>query len=139
MFRPASILVLTLLLPLGVASGVSLLDDRLSAVHEKLLEDRREALPGLSDPFGVPPAARIVLEDPTDMLRRVAAWRGNVVATVFWVGEKPTVNNPTPNHASAWDPNWESNFGGYDDPKRRDGLLPAGFVPQLNPFYVALP
>ena len=139
MFRPTSILALALLLPLGAVSGMSVLDDRLSAVHEELLEDRREALPGLSDPFGVPPAARIVLEDPTDMLRRVAAWRGNVVATVFWVGEKPTVNNPTPNHASAWDPNWESNFGGYDDPKRRDGLLPAGFVPQLNPFYVALP
>ena len=124
---------------LGVVSGATQLEDRLAITHEALLEDRRAALPGLSDPFGVPPAATIVLESPTDMFRRVAAWRGNVVATVFWVGEEPTKNNPTPNHASAWDPNWESNFGGYDDPKRRNGLLPAGFQPKLNPFYIALP
>lgn len=115
------------------------LDERLKDRHQALLEDRREAFPSLSDPFGVPDAARVVLENDNEIYRRAAAWRGNVVATIFWVGEEPTVNNPTPNHASAWDPNWESNFGGYDDPKRRDGLLPAGFVPELNPFYIALP
>src|SRR5690606_7202889 len=45
----------------------------------------------------------------------------------------------TPNDKSAWDPNWVENFGGYDDPFRRNGYLPEGFVPQLNPFYIALP
>lgn len=134
-----SILGLPFLLLIGVAQGGNLLDERLASVHERLLEDRRAALPGLSDPFGVPPAATVVLENPTEKFRRVAAWRGNVVATVFWVGEEPTLNNPTPNHASAWDPNWEDNFGGYDDPGHRNGFLPAGFRPNQNPFYVALP
>lgn len=137
-FRVSMFWVSAVLLVGGVKAA-SQLETRLTSAHEQLLEDRREALPGLSDPFGVPPAAKIVLESPKEMFRRVGAWRGNVVATVFWVGEKPTENNPTPNHASAWDPNWESNFGGYDDPNRRDGLLPAGFRPELNPFYVALP
>ena len=40
---------------------------------------------------------------------------------------------------SAWDQNWQENFGGYDDPDRRNGYLPAGFMPTLNPFYIALP
>ena len=30
------------------------LSDRLRVCHESFLEDRREALPSLSDPFGVP-------------------------------------------------------------------------------------
>jgi hypothetical protein len=62
-----------------------------------------------------------------------------VVSTVFWVGELPSENNPTPNTASAWDVNWQSNFGGYDHPEKRNGYLPADFVPALNPFYIALP
>ena len=120
-------------------NAASRLADRVQAAHAALLDDRREALPSLSDPFGVPAPARVVLEHTNERFRQVGAWRGNVVATVFWIGEEPTVNNPTPNHASAWDPNWEANFGGYDDPQRRNGLLPAGFVPGLNPFYIALP
>lgn len=115
------------------------LGDRLESSHSALLDDRRAALPELSDPFGVPPEARVVIEDPDETFRQFRGWRGNVVATVFWVGEAPTVNNPTPNYASAWDPNWTSNFGGYDDPARRRGYLPAAFEPRLNPFYVALP
>jgi hypothetical protein len=66
-------------------------------------------------------------------------WKRNIVTTVFWVGELPTQNNPVPNTKSSWDANWRSNFGGYDDPARRKGYLPANFVPRLNPFYVALP
>lgn len=68
-------------------------------------------------------------------------WRRNIVTTVFWVGEKPTQNNPTPNHKSSWDQNWHANFGGYDnpDPKTRRNYIPMGFVPRQNPFYVALP
>jgi hypothetical protein len=119
--------------------GAGRLADRLSMVHEDFLEDRREALPALSDPYGVPQSARVVLENPRDAFRSQSAWKRNVVSTVFWVGEKPTEHNPTPNNKSAWDQNWESNFGGYDDPERRNGYLPTGFVPELNPFYIALP
>ncbi len=122
----------------GVAAEARLAE-RLSEVHERFLEDRREALPGLSDPFGVPQSARVVVENPSDAFRSASPWKRNVVATVFWVGEMPTQNNPTPNNKSAWDQNWQANFGGYDHPENRDGYLPAGFIPQLNPFYIALP
>jgi hypothetical protein len=64
------------------------------------------------------------------------------MATVFWVGELPTQNNPTPNTASSWDTQWTSNFGGYDDPdptKRAPDYRPVTFLPRQNPFYVALP
>ncbi len=68
-------------------------------------------------------------------------WKRDIVATVFWVGEKPTRNNPTPNNKSAWDRAWESSFGGFDDPDRdqRDGFRPRDFEPGQNPFYIALP
>lgn len=68
-------------------------------------------------------------------------WKMNITATIFWVGEKPTKNNPTPNHASSWDTKWQENFGGYDDPNHRAkvGYRPAAFTPKLNPFYIALP
>lgn len=69
-------------------------------------------------------------------------WKLDIVATVFWVGEQPTENNPTPNDKSSWDTQWMQNFGGYDDPdptKRSDNFTPAGFTPKQNPFYVALP
>lgn len=115
------------------------LEDRLGEMHGEWLEGRREALPGLRDPFGVPDRARLVLEDSGEGYRHFRGWRGDVVGTVFWVGELPTENNPVPNTVSAWDRNWQQNFGGYDDPVRRDGYLPADFLPGLNPFYVALP
>jgi hypothetical protein len=69
-------------------------------------------------------------------------WKTDIIATVFWVGELPTENNPTPNTKSSWDVNWTANFGGYDDPdptKRAPDYRPAAFVPKQNPFYVALP
>lgn len=69
-------------------------------------------------------------------------WKTDITATVFWVGEKPTENNPTPNNKSSWDTEWEKNFGGFDDPdpaRRGQNYCPAGFTPGLNPFYVALP
>lgn len=123
---------------LGMSSGARL-SERLSGIHEDFLENRREALPGLSDPFGVPAAAKVVIESPKTKFRSAFDWKRNVIATVFWVGELPTQNNPTPNVMSAWDQNWQANFGGYDQPDKRDGYLPAGFTPALNPFYVALP
>ena len=68
-------------------------------------------------------------------------WKKFITATVFWIGEKPTQNNPTPNNKSSWDQNWQQNYGGYDnpDPASRRGYVPKGFTPRLNPFYVALP
>jgi hypothetical protein len=69
-------------------------------------------------------------------------WKVDIVATVFWVGEQPTENNPTPNDKSSWDTQWMQNYGGYDDPdptKRKDNFTPMGFTPKQNPFYVALP
>jgi hypothetical protein len=123
---------------LGTATGARL-SDRLAGIHERMLEERREALPSLSDPFGIPAPARVVMENSRESLRSGFPWKRNVVATVFWVGEQPTENNPTPNIMSAWDQNWQANFGGYDHPDRRDGFRPADFTPQLNPFYIALP
>ncbi len=68
-------------------------------------------------------------------------WRDNIVTTVFWIGERPTKNNPTPNHASSWDSAWASNYGGYDnpDPSARRNFIPVAFTPRQNPFYIALP
>lgn len=68
-------------------------------------------------------------------------WKRNIVTTVFWIGEKPTANNPVPNTVSAWDRRWTSNYGGYDNPSKaaREGFIPKGFVPGQNPFYFALP
>ena len=66
-------------------------------------------------------------------------WRKDIVTTVFWIGEGTTARNPTPNRASSWDPNWLGNYGGVDRPDRRNGYLPASFIPGQNPFYCALP
>ncbi len=68
-------------------------------------------------------------------------WKQQIVTTVFWIGEEPSGNNPTPNRASSWDKNWTDNYGGFDDPtpSRRSNYAPAKFTPQQNPFYCALP
>jgi hypothetical protein len=47
-----------------------------------------------------------------------------------------------PNRESCWDPHWATNYGGSDTPdttQRTAEYIPAAFVPQQNPFYVALP
>ena len=68
-------------------------------------------------------------------------WKIGISTTIFWIGERPTTNNPVPNDRSSWDPNWFSNYGGYDDPntKSRKDFIPMSFLPRQNPFYVALP
>jgi hypothetical protein len=64
----------------------------------------------------------------------------NVISTIFWVGEAPGPENAGISNAeSAWDGDWEAHFGGYDDPNNRNGYYPAGFTPNENPFYFALP
>ena len=69
------------------------------------------------------------------------AWKTNIVTTIFWVGERPTPNNPVPNRTSSWDPMWQQTFGGFDnpDPAARRNYVPIAFVPKENPFYCALP
>ena len=118
-------MIFTLGVSLALASwaGASRLAERTASVHEKFLAERRQALAGLSDPFGVPAKARLVLESGPPRGPARAVWKRNVVATVFWVGELPGQHNPTPN----------------DDPDQRAGYQPARFTPLLNPFYVALP
>lgn len=69
-------------------------------------------------------------------------WKTDIVATVFWIGETPTQNNPTPNDKSSWDTQWAKNYGGFDDPdpsERGSNYCPVKFTPKENPFYVALP
>ena len=68
-------------------------------------------------------------------------WKIGISTTIFWIGERPTTNNPVGNDRSSWDPNWFSNYGGYDDPnsKSRKDFVPISFLPRQNPFYVALP
>jgi hypothetical protein len=68
-------------------------------------------------------------------------WKKEIVTTVFWIGEKPSANNPVPNRSSSWDANWTKNYGGYDDPEKshRNDFTPAKFTPKQNPFYCALP
>ena len=68
-------------------------------------------------------------------------WKSNIVTTIFWIGEKPSTNNPVPNRASSWDTEWTKNYGGTDDPNpaHRSNYVPVKFTPGLNPFYCALP
>jgi hypothetical protein len=60
---------------------------------------------------------------------------------VFWIGEQAGGNNPVPNFKSCWDLNWQSNYGGYDNPdtSARRNYIPVAFTPRQNPFYFALP
>jgi hypothetical protein len=68
-------------------------------------------------------------------------WKSQIVTTVFWIGEKPTENNPVPNRASCWDKEWSKSYGGFDDPSssHRSDYTPVKFTPRQNPFYCALP
>ena len=113
--------------------------ERTAQIHEEFLTDRRVSLAARKNPYLGPPVAQIVDETPPPWKVKSNPWHYQIRATVFWVGERSTPGNPTPNTASSWDPNWEQNFGGYDHPFKRNAFLPAGFEPKLNPFYVALP
>jgi hypothetical protein len=68
-------------------------------------------------------------------------WKQKIVTTVFWIGEMPSANNPTPNRSSSWDKDWAKSYGGFDDPNpaRRQDYSPVKFTPRQNPFYCALP
>jgi hypothetical protein len=71
--------------------------------------------------------------------RRGSGWKA-AIATVFWVGEEATADNGfIPNVRNAWDVEWQTHYGGVDDPNVRCGYRPCSFVPRENPFYIALP
>ncbi|MBQ8901112.1 MAG: hypothetical protein IJY72_09155, partial [Akkermansia sp.] len=80
---------------------------------------------------------------PTATRKGAYPWHFDITATYFYIGERPTKNNPTPNTASSWDSAWDDNYGGFDDPNPAHRCprtyAPLAFTPQLNPFYVALP
>jgi hypothetical protein len=68
-------------------------------------------------------------------------WKTSIVTTVFWIGERPSGNNPVPNRTSSWDKDWRRSYGGFDDPNpaHRSNYIPVKFTPRQNPFYCALP
>ena len=40
------------------------------------------------------------------------------MTTLFWVGERSNAeNNFIPNHESYWDQDWQTSYGGVDDPE----------------------
>ena len=106
---------------------------------------------GMDDAFGAP---RITVRaagqqvQPSRISSRILyPWKTYVTCTVFWVGEPPPEAPPVPHHKSSWDQDWVNSFGGYDNPKPSSRIAnhgtgefrPKGFIPKMNPFYVALP
>ena len=67
-------------------------------------------------------------------LRNRYPWKTKISTVLFFVGESG-------GKASAWDEQWAYNFGAYDNPEsaQRRNYPSASFVPNLDPFYVALP
>jgi hypothetical protein len=119
--------------------SLSALGEQLAESHRQYLDSRRDLLSSLSDPYQVASKARLVEELPASWDSTEHPWRRNIRATLFWVGEKATPRNPTPNDASSWDPTWQESFGGVDSPTQREGYCPHAFIPQQTPFYIALP
>ena len=141
MFLKNQLPIISLLFISGMMNALAVLDidSRIDIIHAEFLDQRRDAIPDILCPFNAPPKAIIVQENPDDWNMPHDAWRRGITATVFWVGEKPSERNPTPNFASSWDPNWQTNYGGVDHPADRNSHYPASFRPKLNPFYIALP
>ncbi len=116
------------LVPTGAAKAAEM-------SYSKKLRESVLARPDLKTP------ASVGIADPPAQGADRYPWKNAIVTTTFWIGEKPTKNNPVPNHISAWDANWAKNYGGTDDPNpaKRVNFIPAAFTPGQNPFYVALP
>lgn len=70
-------------------------------------------------------------------------WHTNITATVFWIGEPKGNGSSEDNALSAWDDDWEENYGGYDDYSyirtASNNYFPTDFTPKENPFYLDLP
>jgi hypothetical protein len=64
----------------------------------------------------------------------------SIKTTWFYTGEPAGPDNGyIQNVSSAWQEDWQSYYGGSDDPYNRCGNNPCGFTPHENPFYFALP
>ena len=107
---------------------------KLSKKSDKLQDDLLMSV----DPISFTPS--IKYPSATKLSERYP-WKKQIVTTVFWIGEQPSANNPTPNRSSSWDASWTKNYGGFDDPNpaHRQDYLPTKFTPRQNPFYCALP
>lgn len=108
----------------------------------------KSSVPKVVVATGSRPASSITpVAPPIPSSRILYPWKTRVTCTIFWIGELPSQNNPTPNCKSSWDQQWSANFGGYDDPDPANRVAnhttgdfrPKNFVPKLNPFYIALP
>src|SRR2546421_10207210 len=68
-------------------------------------------------------------------------WKKNIVTTVFWIGERPSRNNPVPNRRSSWDKDWTRNYGGFYDPQppRRSNYIPGRVTPPHKPLFLSPP
>ncbi len=142
-YFPARIFVFAVSLVLGTAEFMTAQTAPASAVTGGLARPTAPS-PGL--PLATSPSAVSVPHVFAPTMPRTTysryPWKTDIVATVFWIGEEPTENNPTPNDKSSWDTAWKTSYGGYDDPdpaKRTTGYTPAAFLPKQNPFYIALP
>ncbi len=105
---------------------------------------KKSSSPKASDLLKMDPITYTPLVDSTPPMHKPGEqfpWKTQIVTTTFWIGEKPTANNPVPNRSSSWDVNWTKNYGGFDDPEKthRRDFIPAKFTPRQNPFYCALP
>lgn len=91
------------------------------------------------DPMSYTPL--VSADPPPNVPGEKFPWKKEIVTTVFWIGEKPSANNPVPNRSSSWDAAWTKNYGGFDDPEKshRRDFIPVKFTPRQNPFYCALP
>src|SRR2546423_3925712 len=68
-------------------------------------------------------------------------WKKNIVTTIFWIGERPSRNNPVPNRRSSWDKDWSRSYGGFDDPKtaHRRNYVSVKVMPPPEPLFFVPP
>lgn len=77
-------------------------------------------------------------------------WHYDIVTTNFWVGQVISSASDGSQKISAYDPNWEANYGGCDGILRGDvctfeyrtavnDYFPTQMTPKQNPFYLDLP
>ncbi len=130
---------------LSATNAAADIQKTVKTISGSVQNDRPTNLPRVVVPTGARPNTPARPVAPS--VRGRYPWRMNIVVTVFWIGELPGPNNPTPNNKSSWDGKWQANFGGYDnpDPTARiashatNDFRPKAFIPKLNPFYIALP
>lgn len=129
MLKPAKFLHLLFLVLAGLA---------LSACSKPV--DQSDIKSGITP---TPPPGSIIRDKPSDTEVSKYPWHSQIVATVFWVGERPSsANDFITNKTFAWTADIVASFGGVDSPNSRNPDIPYypdGFTPLQNPFYVALP